>query len=70
MMNHKFAEEYEMISKAYENFSKNKRIINIRNDFFQKFCCLSTIKTENDHNLKSRSFKFLKLLTLIFSYVN
>ena len=70
MMNHKFAEEHEMISKVRENFSKNKRIINIRDDSFQKICCLSVIETENDHNLKSRSFKFLKLSAFIFSFVN
>ena len=34
MMNHKFAEEYEMISKTYENFSKDKRTINILDDSF------------------------------------
>ena len=66
MMNHKFVKEHEMILKAYENFSKNKRIINIRDDFFRKICCLSIIETENDHNLKSRSLKFLKLSVLIF----
>ena len=65
-MNHKFAEEHEMILKTHENFSKNKRIINIRDDSFQKICCLSIIKIENDYNLKSCSFKFLKLLTFIF----
>ena len=66
MINHKFAEEHKMIAKARENFDKNKRIINICNDFFQKICCLSVIETKNDHNLKSRSFKFLKLSALIF----
>ena len=64
MMNHKLAEKYEMISKACENFSKDKRIENIYDDLFQKICCLSIIKTENDHNLKSRLFKFLKLSAL------
>ena len=59
-----------MIWKAHENFNKDKRAINIRDDFFQKICCLSIIKTENDHNLKSRSLKFLKLSALIFSFVN
>ena len=33
-MNHKSAKEHEMISKTYENFSKDKRIINIDDDFF------------------------------------
>ena len=70
MMNYKSAKEYEMISKTRENFSKNKRIINICNNFFQKICCLSTIETKNDHNLKFRLFKFLKLLALIFFFVN
>ena len=65
MMNHKFA-EHEMISKARENFSKNKEVINIRDDLFQKICCLLTIGTENDHNLKFRSFEFLKLSALFF----
>ena len=65
-MNHKFAKEHEIISKAREDFSKNKRIINIRDDFFQKMCCLSIIETENNHNLKSCSFKSLKLSTFIF----
>ena len=60
----------QMISKAREDFNKDKRVINIRNDFFQKICCLLTIKTENDYNLKSRSFKFLKLSTLIFFFIN
>ena len=70
MMNHKSAEEYEMISKTHKNFNKNKRIINFRDGFFQKICYLSIIETKSDHNLKSRSFKFLKLSTLIFSFVN
>ena len=70
MMNHKSAEKYKMISKTRENFSKNKRIINIRDDFFQKICCLSIIKTENDYNLKFHSFKFIKFLTFIFFCVN
>ena len=70
MMNHKFAEKHKMISKVRENFSKEKRIINIRDDFFQKTCCLSTIEIKNDHNLKSRSFEFLKLSAFIFSSVN
>ena len=65
-MNHKFAEEHEMISKARENFSKNKRIINIRDDFFHKICWLSAIGTESDHSLKFHSLEFLKLSTLIF----
>ena len=69
-MNYKFAEEHEMISKIRKNFSKNKRIINIRDDFFQKICCLLIIKTENDHNIKFRSFEILKLSTFIFSSVN
>ena len=70
MMNHKFAKEHEMISKARENFDKNTKIINIRDDFFQKICCLLVIKTESDHNLKSCSFKFLKLSTFNFFSVN
>ena len=70
MMNHKFAKEYKMISKAYENFDKNKRIINIRDDLFQKIYCLSVIETENNHNLKFCSFKFLKLSALSFFSVN
>ena len=70
MMNHKSAKEHEMISKARENFSKNKRIINIRDDLFQKTDCLSAIETESDYNLRSRSFEFLKLSTFIFSFVN
>ena len=69
-MNHKSAEEHEMISKTRENFSKNKRIINIRDDFFQKTCCLSVIGTESDHNLETRSLEFLKLLIFIFFSVN
>ena len=36
MMNHKFVKEYKMISKSRKNFGKNKRIINIRDDFFFK----------------------------------
>ena len=67
MMNQKFAEEYESISKIHKNFSKDKRIINIRDDLFQKFYCLSIIETENDHNLKSCSFKFLKLSAFFLS---
>ena len=70
VMNHKFIKRYEIISKTYENFSKDKRVINIYNDFFQKICCLSTIEIKNDHNLKSRSFKFLKLSIFIFFFVN
>ena len=70
MMNHKSAEEHEMISKTRENFSKNKRIINIRDDFFQKICCLSTIEAESDHNLRFRSFESLKLSALFFFSVN
>ena len=34
MMNHKFVKEYEMILKARKNFDKDKKIINIRDDFF------------------------------------
>ena len=56
-----------MISKARENFRKNKRIVNICDNLFQKICCLSAIKIKNNHNLKFYSFKSLKLLTLIFS---
>ena len=70
MMNHKSAEEHEMLSKTHENFSKDQRIINIRDDFFQKICCLSAIGAESDHNLKSRSLKFLKFSAFIFSSVN
>ena len=70
MINYKFAKEYKMISKIYENFSKNKRIINIRDDHFRKIYCLLIIETENDHNLKSCSFKFLKLSAFIFFSVN
>ena len=70
MINHKFAEEHEMISKSRENFSKDKKIINIRDNFFQKICCLLIIETKSDHNLKSHSFKFLKLSAFIFSSVN
>ena len=70
VMNHKFAEGHEMISKARENFSKDQRVINIRGDFFQKTCCLSVIEAESDHNLKSRSFEFLKFSAFIFSSVN
>ena len=70
MMNHKSAEEHEIISKTCENFDNDKKIINIRDVFFQKICCLSTIGTENDHNLKSRSFKSLKFSTFNFSSVN
>ena len=66
MMNHKSAEEHKMISKARKNFSKDKRIINIRDDLLQKICCLSAIETESDHNLKFRSLKFLKLSVFIF----
>ena len=70
MMNHKSAKEYEMVSKARENFSKDQRTINIRDDFFQKICCLSAIEAKNDHNLKSRSFESLKLSAFIFFSVN
>ena len=70
MMNHKFIKGHKIISKTRENFDKNKRIINIHNDFFQKTCCLSAIETENNHNLKSRFFKFLKLSTFSFFFVN
>ena len=62
--------KYEIISKTCEDFSKNKKIINIHNNLFQKICCLLIIKTENDHNLRSRLFKFLKLSALIFFFVN
>ena len=70
VMNYKFIEEHKIISKTRKNFGKNKRIINIRNDPFQKICCMSVIEIESDHNLKSRSLKFLKLLTFNFSFVN
>ena len=70
VMNHKFAKKHEMISKVHENFSKDKRTISIRDDLFQKTCCLSTIETENDHNFKSRSFESLKLSIFIFFSVN
>ena len=69
-MNHKFAKEHKIISKIHENFNKNKRIINIRENLFQKIYCLSVIETKNDHNLKSRSLKFLKLSIFIFLSVN
>ena len=68
-MNHKFVKKHKIISKTCENVSKNKRIINIYDDFFQKIYRLLIIKIENDHNLKFRSFKLLKLLALIF-FVN
>ena len=70
MMNHKSAKRHKMISKTRENFDKDKRVINIRDDFFQKICCLSIIETENDHNLKSRSLKSLKLSAFNFLSVN
>ena len=70
MINYKSAEEHGMISKICKNFNKNQKIINIHDNFFQKICCLSIIETENDHNLKFCSFKFLKLLTFIFFFVN
>ena len=70
MMNYKSAEEHEMISKIRKNFNKDKRIKNIRDDFFQKIGYLSVIKTENDHNLKFRSLKSLKLSAFIFFFVN
>ena len=70
MMNHKFVKEHKMISKVHENFSKNKRIINIRDNLFQKIYYLSNIEMKNDHNMRSRSFKFLKLSALIFFSVN
>ena len=69
-MNYKSTKEHKMISKTRENFSKNKKIINIHNDLLQKICCLSIIETENDYNLKSRSFEFLKFSAFIFSFVN
>ena len=58
MMNYKSTKEYRMISKICENFSKNKKTINIRDNLFQKICCLSIIETENDYNLKFYLFKF------------
>ena len=67
MINHKSAKEHEMISKICENFSKNKRTINIRDDSFQKIYCLLVIETENNHNLRSDSFKFLKLSAFFLS---
>ena len=70
MMNYKSTEEYKMISKTRKNFSKEKKTINIRNNFFQKIYYLSVIEIENDHNLKFLSFKFFKLSALIFSSVN
>ena len=70
MMNHKSVKEHKMILKARENVGKDKRIIYIRDDFFQKICCLSAIETESDHNLKSRSLKFLKLSAFNFFSVN
>ena len=70
MMNHKFAEEHEMISKACENFSKNKRFINIHDDFFQKIYCLLTIDIRTDHNSEFFLSEFLKLSTLVFSSVD
>ena len=70
MMNQKFVKKYKMISKVCKNVSKDKRVINIHDDPFQKICYLSVIETESDYNLKSRSFKFLKLLTFIFFSVN
>ena len=69
-MNYKFAKEYEMISKVYKNVNKNKSAINIRDDYFQKTYCLSAIETENDHNLKFRSYKSLKLSAFNFFSVN
>ena len=70
VMNHKFIKEHEMILKTCKNFDKNKRTINIRNNLFQKICCLSIIEIENDHNLKFHSFKYLKFLIFNFSSVN
>ena len=70
MMNHKFAERHKMISKTRENFNKDKKIINIRDNFFQKIYCLSVIETENNHNLKVRLFKSLKVSAFIFFFVN
>ena len=70
MMNYKFIKKHKMILKARENFNKNKRNINIHDNFFQKICYLSIIETENDHNLKFRLFKFLKLSALTFFSVS
>ena len=67
MINHKFAKEYKIISKIYENFSKDKKVINICDNFFQKICCLSIIETENNHSLKFFSVKSLKLSSFILS---
>ena len=33
-MNCRYAEENKMILKTHEDFSKNKRTINLRDDFF------------------------------------
>ena len=70
MMNYKSAEEHEMISKTRKNFNKNKRIINSCNNLIQTICCLSAIEIKDDRSLKFLSFKFLKLLALIFFFVN
>ena len=59
-----------MISKAHENFSKDKKNINIHDNFFQKIYCLLTIDIKNNHNLKFLSLEFLKLLTFIFFSVD
>ena len=70
MMNHKSAKKHRMILKTHENFGKNIRIVNIPDDLFQKICCLSIIETKNDHNLKFRSLKSLKLSAFNFFSVN
>ena len=70
MINHKFAKEHKIILKARKNFSKIKKTINISDDLFQKIRYLLVIETENDHDLKTLSFKFLKLFAFIFSSVN
>ena len=70
MMNHKFAKEYKIISKTRENFNKNKEVINICDNLFQKIYCLLIIKTKNDHNLEFLSLKFLKFSVHIFFSIN
>ena len=65
MMNYRFAKEHKMISKTRENFSRNKKIIDICDHFFQKICCLGIIETKDDHNVKYLLFKVLKLLIFI-----
>ena len=69
MMNHKFTKRHEMISKARKNLNKNKKIVNVRDNLFQKICYLSIIEIKNDRNLKFFSFKFLKFSGFIFSFV-